>query len=328
MEEIPGHAAPTSFLRSGGVTPYELRSPQWRHPYHGVARANGLDETHPLTRVLDAESLLPPCGCLGGWSAMYIQGVKGIDGLDRSGRPLDVLLHACDRHRIANRYGIEPTRTVLLDGEWHELEGHRVTTIARAAYDEMCRAPSLTEAIVVLELAVCRVNCGAHTTIAAVRSLIGRHKKTRGIRMARAAIDLASERSASPLETRTRVVVTPELPGTDFVVNRPVFDLDGRLLGIPDLLDRRSGLVIESDGGQHGSLDGRSADHRRDDDFEGHGLTVARVTSKHHRDRVALITRLRADHRRARDRHVTRPTRWTLAEPDWWPGSELAQRWG
>jgi hypothetical protein len=255
---------------------------------------------------------------------MYVQGVARIDGLDRVGRLLDVLLHTCEQHRLINRSGIRPTRTVLLPDEWEEYDGHRLTTIARAAYDEMCRAPTLTEAVVILDLAVSRVNGGARTTIDAVRYVVTRHKKTRGIRRARAAVELASDRSASQFETRTRLLVIPALPGTDFVINRPVFDRQGKLLGIPDLLDTRSGLVVESDGAQHGSIDGRTGDHQRDDLFEGHGLTVARVTPQHHGNPTALLARLRLDHRRAQHRQP----RWTLEEPEWWRTSRLALRWG
>jgi Protein of unknown function (DUF559) len=328
MNEIPGHAMHTSQLRQRGVTPYELRQPEWRHPYHGIARPNGQDGAHALIRILDALPLLPSCGCLGGWASMYRQGVALVDGLDRVGRPCDVLLHTCARHRLVNRPGIEPTRTLLFPDERRLVEGAWMTTIPRAAYDEMCRASSLTEAVVVVDLAVSRVNGGARTTVDAVRSLIARHRKTRGIRRARAAVELACDRSASQLETRTRIVVLPALPHCDFAVNRPVFDYQGGLLGIPDLLDIRSGLVVESDGSQHGSVDGRSSDHQRDDVFENHGLTVARVTPKHHRDIDTLVRRLQHDHRRALARQRSRPAQWTLDPPDWWARSALAQRWG
>jgi len=328
MDEIPGHATPTCGLRRLGVTPYEIRGLEWHHPYHGIARPNGHDASHPLTRILDAAPLLPPCGCLGGWASMYRQGVAMVDGLDRLGRPNDVLLHICARHRLINRPGIQPTRTQLLPNERRTIDGVSLTTITRAAYDEMCRAPNITEAVVVADMAVSRVSAGSRTTIDAIRTLIARHRKTRGIRQARAAVELASERSASPLETRTRVIVEPAMPGCDLVENRPVFDLRGRLLGIPDLLDLRSGLVVESDGSQHDSADGRTSDHRRDDVFENHGLTVARVTSQHQRDRDALLRRLGHDHRRALARHGSQPLRWTLEEPDWWPHSVLAERWG
>jgi hypothetical protein len=300
VTELPGQALPTSELLRRGVTPYELQHPLWRHPYHGVARPSGADESGPLTRIRDAEALLPSCGCLGGWASLYLHGVAGIDGRDIAGNPRDVLLHTCERHRRITRPGVEPTRTRLLRDERTDVDDRSLTTIARAAYDEMCRARSVLAAVIVADLAVSRVSGGAHTTIDSLRRLIGRHRKTRGIRTARAAIELACERSASPLETQTRVLVVLEIPRAEFVANQPLFDLRGRLLGVPDLLDLRSGPVVESDGAPHAESSRRSRDHRRSDLFEGHHLTVARVTSHDHRDRDALMARLLRDHLRAR----------------------------
>lgn len=314
-------------LLKTGLSPYELRQPHWRHPYHGVARVAGEDETHPLTRILDAIPLLPPCGCLGGWASLYLQGVAYIDGVDRFGNQRPVLLHVCERHRIRKRSGVEPTRTVLLPGEVTEVEDKPATIIARAAYDEMCRAPNITEAVVVLDMSVSRVADGGRTTLASVRRLVERHHKTRGIRVARAALELASERSASPWETRTRLVIILELPISSLAINRPIFDPTGRLLGIPDLLVPETGLVIETDGSRHQREAEQSSDRQRDELFESHGLTVVRVTPRQHANRVELVGRLRAAHGRALGRRSLIQS-WTLVEPAWWQKSQLARRWG
>ena len=79
---------------------------------------------------------------------------------------------------------------------------------------------------------------------------------------------LATDRSASPWETRTRLVVMIELPIADLAVNQPIFDTAGRLIGIPDLLDPATELVVETDGSAHRRLGQRSRDHGRDDRFE------------------------------------------------------------
>ena len=271
--------------------------------------------------------LLPPCGCIGGWASLYLHGIAYIDGVDRTGAERPVLLHMCDRHRIRRRAGIEPTRTLLLPGEMTAVDDRPATVIARAAYDEMCRSGSLTAAVVVLDMSISRVAGGGRTTLAAVRRLVDRHRKTRGIRLARAAIELATDRSASPWETRTRMVVSLELPIAELAVNQPVFDTAGRLIGIPDLLDPATGLVVETDGSAHRLLGQRSRDHSRDDRFESCGLTVVRVTPQHHGDRGELVRRLQAGDERAR-RRDRRRRGWTLARPEWWADSPLARRWG
>src|SRR5262245_42822200 len=233
----------------------------------------------------------------------------------------------CDRHRIRRRPGIEPTRTLLLPGEMTAVDDRPATVIARAAYDQMCRADNLTGAVVVLDMSISRVAGGGRTTLASVRRLVERHRKTRGIRLARAAIHLATERSASPWETRTRLVMMIELPIADLAVNQPIFDTSGRLIGIPDLLDPATGLVVETDGSAHRRLGQRSRDHGRDDRFESCGLTVLRVTPQHHGDHCDLVRRLRAGYERARRRDRT-CRGWTLARPKWWAASSLARRWG
>lgn len=327
MKPLPENTAHIRDLMQSGLSRYELRQPHWRHPYRGLARVAGEDESHPRTRILDALPLLPPCGHLGGWASLNLQGAAYVDGVDRAGNERPVLLHMCDRHRVRTRRGIEPTRTALFPGETTLIEGTPTTVIARAAYDEMCRSRNLTEAVVILDMAVSQVTEGGRCTLASVRRLVERHKKTRGIRVARAALDLASERSASPVETRARLVAGVELPIATFAVNRPIFDPAGRLLGIPDLLDPETGLVIESDGAQHESPEQRSSDDSRDSVFDAHGLTVVRVRSRDHQDRGKLANRLRSEYGRARHRARQRQS-WTLTEPAWWRESALARRWG
>jgi hypothetical protein len=212
MNQVPENVRRIRDLLGHGLTRHELRQPHWRHPYHGIARVAGEDETHPLTRVLDTVPLLPSCGCLGGWASLYLRGVAYIDGVDHRGNERPVLLHVCDRHRIRRRAGIEPTRALLLPGEAALVGGTPATVIARATYDEMCRAHGITEAVIVLDMSISRLAGGSRTTLASVRRLVERHRKTRGIRVARAALDLACDRSCSPWETRTRLVVLLELP--------------------------------------------------------------------------------------------------------------------
>lgn len=326
MHEVPGHGTRTRELIACGLRPYELKQPVWQHPYHGVARIAGQDDQHALTRILDAAALLPPCGALGGWASLYWQGVAYVDGTRTSGALLPVRLHTCAEHRLVRRPGIDPTRKRLLAGETCAWHGQRVTTLARAAYDEMCVAPTLEDAVVALDMTVSRVAEGSRTSLASVRSLVDRHRKTRGIQRARSALDLASQRSASPFETRTRLAVAGPFPGLLGKVNRPVFDHAGRLLGVADLADPSAGVVLESDGAGHRALDRQTSDNRRTSAYEGAGLVVVRVTSHDLRDFRAQHGRLHAAYLRARARDPRRE-RWTFTAPAWWAGSELAKRW-
>ena len=72
------------------------------------------------------------------------------------------------------------------------------------------------------------------------------------------------------------------------LVNRPVFDLDGRFLGIPDLLDPEAGLVTEFDGRLHRERRQHQTDNIREEKLEGSNLTVCRVDSLDLRQPVPL----------------------------------------
>lgn len=327
MHDIPGPATPTRELIERGLTPYELRQPVWRRPYYGIARIGGQDDGHPWLRIQDAAALLPACGAVGGWAALYWQGVAHLDGERRSGPLVPVRLHVCAEHRRIRRPGVDPTRKRLLPGETDQWRGLRVTTLARASYDEMCVASTLEDAVVVLDMTVSRVAEGSRTSLASVQALVDRHHKTRGITRARAALDLACERSASPLETRTRLAVGATFAGLLTKVNRPVFDQTGRLLGIADLADPAGGVVLESDGSAHRSLERQTGDNRRTGGYEQVGLAVVRSTSYDLADLPGLHRRLHAAHARAEGRDPRR-VGWTFEPPPWWSRADLARRWG
>ena len=100
-------------------------------------------------------------------------------------------------------------------------------------------------------------------------------------------------------------------------MNVPIFDLDGRLLGIADLFDEEAGLVTEFDGQDHRLRQQHRADNIREEELEVVNLTVCRVDSLDLRQPRALVERLQA--RRAQGlRRDRRHDRWSLVEPDWW----------
>ena len=56
------------------------------------------------------------------------------------------------------------------------------------------------------------------------------------------------------------------------LVNQPVFDLAGNLLGYPDLLDPEAGVVGEYDGVDHKDRDRHRRDVSREQRYRDHGL--------------------------------------------------------
>lgn len=314
----------TSHALNDGVSPRQLRGEQWVHPFRGVVRPSyvGLD---PLSKVLaDAAAVAADHGALGGWASLAVQGNSWFDGLDREGVRRSVLIHSWKERQLRPRAGIEPSRGVVHREEIGWAGSTAVTTLARAAYDEMRLATSRREAVVVLDMACSTTSEVPHTTIDEVLRVVESHTKTRGIAQARWALGHAVSRSASPWETRTRLMAELDADITGLQVNVPVFDLAGNLLGIADLIDPATGLVIESDGSDHRTARRHTDDNVREERFERARLVVCRVTSLDHAetwDTVGRIIRARVDAAREEDR------RWTLEKPAWWSAWRHARRW-
>ena len=100
---------------------------------------------------------------------------------------------------------------------------------------------------------------------------------------------LAIDHSRSPQESRMRLIwiLDAELPPP--LCNRAVFDLDGRLLGYPDLFDPIAGVVGEYAGADHRDPDRHRADVVREELFRDHGLECFTVVGEdmHNHRRVA-----------------------------------------
>ena len=136
----------------------------------------------------------------------------------------------------------------------------------------------------------------------------------------RRALPLVDPRAASLGESRLRLlwVLDAGLPAP--AVNAAVTTIDGRLLGIADLLDPDAGLVGEYDGAVHRDLWQHTRDDAREEWLESAGLVVVRATAVDLRaeHRARTVNRLRVAHARAvaRDRAADRwtwqrSTRWT-----------------
>lgn len=219
---------------------------------------------------------------------------------------------------------VQPFRGLIHPDEMIDLGDLEVATMARAAFDEMRMARNLREAVVVLDMAVSTTHEHPHGSVAGVRRVIDSHHKVRGLVQARRALQLGSTRSASPWETRTRLLAQLDAGLNDLSVNVPVFDVNGRLLGVADLLDAETGLVIESDGSHHREQERHTEDNWREERFERTGLVVARVTSLDHRDRWHTVGRIAAA---SRDARAATKREWTTTKPDWWYTWKPGRRW-
>jgi len=270
-------------------------------------------EPTPEQRIAEAAALLPGYGAVGGWAAAYRLGVRLLDGRGPTGLGrMPVLLCLGSDGRIRRRPGIDPSRERLPLSDVADVGGLSCTTPLRTGFDCARLLSDLTEAVVHVDLMLA---CGLFTR-AELSAYVEGHRGWRGVAAARAVVAMAVAGVRSPPETRLRLawVVDARLPTP--LVNPPVFDLEGNLLGLPDLLDPEAGTVSEYDSDDHRDLVAHTADNSREELFEHHGLVVTRVTKLDLRAarRPALVTRFRQAHARGlrRDRGQDR---WTLQPP-------------
>ena len=304
-----------------GVSRGTLVGPGFERTTYGCYRRAGAVPT-TAQRIVDVVAGLPEGAWIAGWAAAYVRGVDMLDGLDdhtMAELPVPVLLPPGQRRRSTS--GIvyrQSTRTPR--GEL--VEGIPVTTALRTALDLALLAPDLTEAVVALDAILAARMLTYDRLVNAGAKLPSR----RGARQARTAIQLARVGARSPWESRLRVFASQQLGLLDLEVNRRVFDLDGRLLGIPDLLDLEAGLAMEYDGASWRSE--RAAGHRdraqhredneREERLERAGLVVVRAEkddlTRYQRKLAERLMAAREDGLR-RDRSRDR---WTIEEPEDW----------
>lgn len=294
-----------------GPTRGAANGPKWRRSSEGFYVPASVELTSPQ-RIAEAVPLLPAGGAVTGWAALLPREVAFLDGLRPDGRTqLAVRLLVGPGAGRRTRPGVAFLQDRL--DEVHRVRGIPCTPTRRAVFDEMRAQESVREAVVVMDM----VAAAEVMSIARMQVYVESRAGWNGVRQVRAALRLADERSASPPESRLRMVwlLDARLPVP--LVNRPVFDRhSGHLLGYPDLLDEEAGLVVEYDGDDHRRARRHSSDVGREARFRGVDLEVTRVTSLDLLDRPALVNRLVEARSRAKFLPSSRRA-WTLQRPRW-----------
>ncbi|HLR85690.1 MAG TPA: hypothetical protein VK059_12115 [Nocardioidaceae bacterium] len=325
LEYITRLTQRTSAMRAQGISKWMLDGDEYVSPHYGVHRPAGICSDPEAMRIADAIGLMTDASILTGWAARWIQGQAYCDGV-LYGKELPVSILFGPGSRLRPRPGIRPRERLWLPGEVIDLGDVVAATMARAAYDDMLDAPNQLEALVAVEMATSTVIKQARTDLCNVQGVFDAHVKTRGRRQARWALAHATTRSASPWETRTRVLATEVLGVDDWLVNVPVFNGFEDLLGIADLIDPDSGLVLESDGAEHRNIAVHNNDNVREEAFENHGSAVVRIGSAQHAraERPTTIERIRQGRERA---YSMGSCTWTTDKPAWWWNWPPGRRW-
>ena len=105
--------------------------------------------------------------------------------------------------------------------------------------------------------------------------------------------------------------------------NRPVFDVDGRHLVTPDLLDVEAGVAGEYQGEHHFHRDQRRVDVEREQRLRAAGLEYVEIMGGDTAEQV--VARLRATYARAA-RMPAAARRWTLERPPGWIATDTVDQ--
>ena len=273
-----------------GPTRNEARGPHWRTTSRGLFVPATVDGSDVDQRIVEAAAVLPHHGFVTGWASLRWQGGYWFGGLDGGlgERPVWINAHIDD---IREQYGFRVTSEELRPPWITQVDGMRVVTPACAVLAEMRYAPNLRAAVRVLDMAaysdLVSIDEAAHIT--------ARQNRFTGIQQARDALKLADENAWSPPEVDMRMAWTLDAGLPRPLCNRPLFDLGGRLIGTPDLIDPEAGVVGEYDGALH------LAGSQRARDVEREAYARARFQDEERRS-------------------------WTVRQPAWWIASATVEQ--
>ena len=253
-----------------GLTRSQLGGKAWLRLYPNVFVAASLPMTPELW--LEAVRLAVTDGMIAfGPTAAWLHGVLH----PRPGQRPDLHLASPRGAVHLRRPDVVAARLALDEQDVTIVDGVRVTSPARTCYD-LARTGSTVDGVVGVDafMSAGLVSADRMWRFCAER------RRWPGIDRLRGAVLLGSDRVRSPAESRLRMLlVLNGLP--EPLVNAPLHDAHGNLLGIPDLLYLEPLLGIEYDGSYHGAGEVRQADLIRENRLVTHGLPLLRYCSYH-----------------------------------------------
>lgn len=303
--DVTGRAGPTRHQAAGR---------RWRQTSSGYYVPSTAPR-HVEQRILEQGNRIRAYGAVTAWAALRWRGATFFEGTASSdGEPLPVPLVTGgrdlrpDRRANISKAQLDPLEREHVDGIW-------VTAARRAVFDEMRRHGDLRQAVVDLEMAL----AAGLLSVSDFRGYVGRRRSWTGIGLAREAAVVAGMGCRSPQEVR--MVLTwmwdAHLPRP--LCNVPVFDREGRLLAIADLLDVEAGCVGEYQGADHKDGERHRRDVAREQRLRSHGLECFEVVGGDLADRELTVKRMVSARQRSSFAPPSRRT-WTLRQPPWWAG--------
>ncbi len=212
-----------------GPTKRQASGEEWRRTSRGLF-VPAYVEPSTEQRIVEAAAVLPAYGGITGWAGLHWLGAGWFDGLGRGRAQRPVTLAVADRS-IRPQAGIETSEERLGPGELEVHRGLRITTTLRSVFFEMRYAASDTEAVQAADMTA----YDDLVSKAELHSFLAVNPGWTGVGRSRvAALDM-DENAWSPTEVTMRRVWQHEAGLPRPRCNHPVFDLNGRHIGTPDL---------------------------------------------------------------------------------------------
>jgi hypothetical protein len=316
---------------SGLVRPVRVDPDGLDGPTRGQSRASGWRRTSPglfvpahvsdelaEQRILEEYSRAGDLAVVTGWASLRLHQGGFFDGLARDGRTRLPVPIAANGERLAAHPGISRVRSSVPEDEVVVIHGVRCATVERALFDEIRRLGNDRDRVVAVDMA-----CGARlTSLRRMRSYRWSRYWYRDIRLLDRVLPLADESARSRPEVDFRLIWELDAGWGHPLCNRSVLDLDGVLVGIPDLLDVTRCVVGEFAGGDHRDIDQHQDDLARAWAFRRVGLEIVEVVNRDLRDTELVMARM-SD---AEVRADLAPQTWVLGPPERSLDDELDRR--
>lgn len=266
-------------VSAGLVSRRRLLGAEFRRVLHGVYVPAGITIDHGV-RCQAAALVLPPQSLLTGHSAAWWYGVELArnDAIVMVARP--------PAARIDGPRGIKVHRTPVQPGDVAVVQGMRVTSPVRAAWDVATLAESPT-ALVIVDGLLRRGVLTSNELDARLSMSAGAW----GVSRAREVFRLADGRAESPSETQTRFII--HRAGLPAPVLQYEVRVDGQFVARVDFAWPGQRVILEYDGAHHADPLQMRRDRRRLNDLVSAGWVVLHATASDLRDPRALLNTLR-----------------------------------
>lgn len=305
-----------------GPTRGVARGPRWRRSSHGLYVPAEVERTVEQ-RIVEAAALLRGWGGVTGWAGLRWLGGYWFDGMQPDGRtPGPVPLAVGQNHPMSDQAGVLVSNAGVAPHHQMRLDGVRITTPVRSVTFEMRRAGSALEAATTFA----KASYGDLVSIVELMDFTERELNGKtGVARVRDAWPLLTENAWSPMEVEMyhHWTVLADCPPPLF--NVPVFDLAGRHLATPDLLDPVKGVAGECAGAVHVLQAVRDHDVGRDGIVRRAGIEPVTMVAADRSEPDAFVHRLHDAYARVSRLPASERT-WTIVQPAWWTDTSTVAR--